>query len=195
MGFYDDEETAKQYIAMAEGYDGKLLISAMSKHVPDGACVLEIGMGPGADLDLLLERYQATGSDNSEFFIDRYRNAHPDSDLLILDAVTLLTDRKFDCVYSNKVLHHLNGDELSLSLERQHELLDDGGHVMHSFWKGEGMDEKHGLKFFYHTEDQLHSTFGSFFEIISLVAYTELDDDDSIYVLARKRSADDASSC
>jgi len=194
MGFYDDEETAKQYIAMAEGYDGRLLIAEMSDHIPEGASVLEIGMGPGADLDLLSERYQATGSDNSRFFVDRYRDAHPDSDLLVLDAITLKTDRKFDCIYSNKVLHHLNDSELCLSLQRQHRLLAEGGHVMHSFWKGDRMEEMHGLKFFYRTEMQLRSAFGKLFETIRLVTYTELEADDSVYVLARKRGADEVSS-
>lgn len=186
MSFYDEEETANKYIAMAEGSDGKLLIAAMSNHVPQGASVLEIGMGPGTDLDLMRGRYQVTGSDNSRFFVDRYRDTHPDADVLILDAVSLNTDRKFDCIYSNKVLHHLNEDDLRLSLERQHALLNEDGHVMHSFWKGDRMEEIHGLKFFYRTEAMLRTSFDALFSIIDLVAYAELEDEDSIYVLARK---------
>ena len=61
MGFYDEEKTAREYIAMAEGYDGSLLIAALSEYVPEGAGVLEIGMGPGKDLEILQSRYQATG--------------------------------------------------------------------------------------------------------------------------------------
>lgn len=193
MGFYDNEETANQYIAMAEGYDGKLLIAVMLGYVPNGAGVLEIGMGPGVDLDLLSEHYQATGSDNSEFFVDRYRDAHPGADLLVLDAVTLKTDRKFDCIYSNKVLHHLDDGELCESLQHQYGLLNEGGCVMHSFWQGDSVEELHGLNFFYRTELQLRSAFDSLFEVIKLVAYTELEDNDSLYVLARKRDGDCAS--
>ena len=186
MGFYDDDKTANQYIAMAAGSDGQELITALAGHVPVGASVLEIGMGPGVDLDILGQRYQATGSDNSAFFIDRYRSAHPDADLLLLDAVSLQTDRQFDCIYSNKVLHHLSEADLHLSLHRQYDLLGDGGHVMHTFWRGEGMKEMHGLKFFYRSEAQLRARFADRFDIIDLVTYAELDADDSIYVLARK---------
>lgn len=189
MGFYDDDETANQYIAMAEGFDGRELITALAAHVSAGARVLEIGMGPGVDLDLLRQRYQATGSDFSAFFIDRYRALHPDADLLRLDAVSLQTDRQFDCIYSNKVLHHLNEADLRLSLQRQVDLLGNGGHVLHTFWRGDGMKEMHGLKFFYRTEAQLRAHFADHFEIVDLVTYAELDADDSIYVLARKLPA------
>ena len=52
MGFYDDEKTALQYIAMAEGYDGRELVEVLELHLPAAASVLELGMGPGVDLDL-----------------------------------------------------------------------------------------------------------------------------------------------
>ena len=187
MGFYDEEKTAREYIAMAEGYDGSDLIAALSQHLPEGASVLEIGMGPGTDLDILRKTYRATGSDSSRFFIDLYRQKQPDADLMELDAVTLKTELKFDCIYSNKVLHHLDEDNLRHSLERQHYLLNDNGYMMHSFWKGSGQETMHGLDFFYRSEDQLRSSFDQDFNIVSLVSYAELEPDDSIYVLARKK--------
>ena len=119
MGFYDDEETALQYIAMADGFDGRELVEVLREHLRDGASVLEIGMGPGVDLQLLSEHFLATGSDNSQFFVDRFRKLHPDLDLLLLDAVKLDTERTFDCIYSNKVLHHLTSEQLAQSLGRQ----------------------------------------------------------------------------
>lgn len=186
MGFYDEEKTARDYIAMADGYDGTQLIAAMSEHVPQGASVLEIGMGPGKDLDILGRNYHVTGSDRSQFFVDLYRQAKPDADLLILDATTLDTDRKFDCIYSNKVLHHLSRDDLQRSLERQHQLLNIGGHVMHSFWKGDRVEEMQGLTFFYRTEVQIRSQLERLYDVISLVSYEELEPDDSIYVLAQR---------
>jgi ubiquinone/menaquinone biosynthesis C-methylase UbiE len=123
MGFYDDEKTANQYITMAEGYDGLELVEALRIHLPDGGSVLEIGMGPGVDLQMLKKHYQVTGSDNSQFFLDRYRKSDPDADLLCLDAVELDTDRIFDGIYSNKVLHHFTDDELTKSLQRQRAIL------------------------------------------------------------------------
>ena len=116
MGFYDDEENVEAYVQMAEGYDGRELVDVLKKHLPSGSSVLELGMGPGKDLALLAEAYDATGSDSSEVFLRRYRRDHPDADLLLLDAVTLATERRFDAIYSNKVLHHLSVDELRTSL-------------------------------------------------------------------------------
>lgn len=186
MGFYDEEKTAREYIAMAEGYDGRELIAAMSEYVTRGVSVLEIGMGPGTDLDILGRNYRVTGSDRSRFFVDNYRKTHPEADVLMLDAVTLDTTRTFDCIYSNKVLHHLSQDELQRSLKRQHLLLNQGGHVMHSFWKGDRVEKMHGLTFFYRTEAQLRSSFEGLYSLISVVAYEELEPDDSIYVLAQR---------
>lgn len=186
MGFYDEEKTARQYIAMADRYDGSELIARMCEHVPQGARVLEIGMGPGKDLDILGQNYRVTGSDSSRFFVDLYRQAHPDADLLILDAATLDTDRKFDCIYSNKVLHHLGPDDLQRSLERQHQMLNEGGYVFHSFWKGDRVEEMHGLKFFYRTQEQLRSSFEQFYGLISMATYEEMEPNDSIYVLAQR---------
>ncbi len=119
MGFYDDEDNVETYVKMAEGYDGRELVAALRQHLPPGATVLELGMGPGKDLALLAEAFTATGSDRSEIFLRRYRRDHPDADLLLLDAVTLETERCFDAIYSNKVLHHLSVDELRKSLHRQ----------------------------------------------------------------------------
>ena len=184
MGFYDDEKTALQYIAMAEGYDGRELIEILKLHLPQGSSVLEIGMGPGVDLEILKEHFQVTGSDNSQFFLDRYRNSDPDADLLFLDAVELDTKRKFDCIFSNKVLHHLMNDDLARSLDRQKAILSDTGLVMHSFWRGEGTEEHQGLRFVNQTEDSLRSVFGDVFNILDIVVYKEMEDDDSLYVLA-----------
>ena len=119
MGYYDDPKNAQQYIEMAEGYDGRELIEALSRHLPAGATVLELGMGPGKDLDILNETFLATGSDSAQPFLDRYRDLHPQADLLLLDAVTLDTDRSFDALYSNKVLYHLSRDQLRASLRNQ----------------------------------------------------------------------------
>jgi len=62
---------------------------------------LELGIGLGKDFNILKKSYAVTGSDNSQVFLDKYKQKHPDADLLFLDAVTIQTDRKFDCIYSN----------------------------------------------------------------------------------------------
>ena len=185
MGFYSDEKTALQYIEMAEGYDGRELVEALRAHLPPGSSVLEIGMGPGVDLKLLEEYYRVTGSDNSPFFLDRYLEENPGADLMHLDAVEMDTERTFDGIYSNKVLHHLTDEELLKSLHRQKAILSDHGVVLHSFWLGAGIDEHHGLRFVYQSEDSLRSLFGKMFSVLDIVVYKEMEDDDSAFVLAR----------
>ncbi len=186
MSYYDEQKTVREYISMAEGYDGKLLIAALSSHLDEGAQVLELGMGPGKDLDLLSERYRVTGSDRSQTFIDLYLEKNPKADVLRLDAVTLEMDRSFDCIYSNKVMQHLSDSELRKSIERQSQLLNEGGFVLHSFWKGSGVEENHRLKCFNRLERDIESVFAGSFKILELKTYKEFDPDDSIYVIAKR---------
>jgi len=78
MGFYDSEENVNKYIEMARGFDGRELIDILSKYVPAGSSVLELGTGPGVDLEILSNSYDVTGSDNSTLFLDRLHKSHPD---------------------------------------------------------------------------------------------------------------------
>jgi len=55
---------------------------------------------------------------------------------------------------------------------------------MHSFWRGAGIEEHHGLKFVYQSEDSIRSIVSDLFTVIDIVVYKEMDDDDSLYVLA-----------
>ncbi|MHA1186278.1 MAG: methyltransferase domain-containing protein, partial [Candidatus Heimdallarchaeota archaeon] len=105
--------------------------------LPQKSKVLEIGMGPGKDFEILSEDFITTGSDKSEEFFNRYIKKNRNSDVLLLDAVTLETNRFFDCIYTNKVLHLLTKDDLDKSLKRQSEILLDNGLVFHTFWEGE----------------------------------------------------------
>ena len=187
MEFFRNEGNVRDYIKMAEGYDGKELIEVLKSHLDTGSTVLELGMGPGKDLDILREEFTVTGSDLSEVFIEMYRGEHPDADLLLLDARTLETDRTFDCIYSNKVLMHLSREDLDTSLERQKELLNKGGLLFHSFWKGDKVEEHMGLLFVYYTETQLREGFSADYDLVAMETYTEMEEDDSIYVLAKVR--------
>jgi SAM-dependent methyltransferase len=188
VSFYDTEEGVAEYVEMAFGHDGRELIAVLEEHLPAGARVLELGMGPGKDLDLLARRYAATGSDRSTLFLERYRAAHPDADLLRLDAVTLETERRFDAIFSNKVLHHLDEDELACSIARQASILRPAGLVMHSFWYGDRDEELAGMPFHYRDEACLSKAFEPTFELARLKRYPELDDGDSVYVLAKLRT-------
>ena len=50
---------------------------------------------------------------------DIYKKKNKNAYLLLLDAITLKTKRKFDCIYSNKVLIHLTKQELTNSLKKK----------------------------------------------------------------------------
>ncbi len=95
MGYFDSKENVEQYVEMVAGYDGKRLIERLREHLAEKSSVLELGMGPGVDLDILNDTFTATGSDLSKLFLDRYREQKNDADLLLLDAVTIQTDRTF----------------------------------------------------------------------------------------------------
>jgi trans-aconitate methyltransferase len=186
MAYFDDRKNVEAYIKMAEGYDGRDLIAVLKKHLPARSTVLELGMGPGVDLDLLAQNYTVTGSDTSTVFLDLYREKHPAADLLQLDTVTIETERTFDCIYSNKVLHHLPRKDIPLSFARQRERLVPGGLLFHSFWYGDKEEEHHGLRFVYYTEETLLKAIGPGFEVLETARYQEIDDGDSFYVLLRK---------
>jgi SAM-dependent methyltransferase len=190
--FFDDPKNVESYVDMAAGYDGRELIALLRRHVPAGATVLELGMGPGVDLDILAETYTVTGSDFSQVFLDRYRETHPEADLLRLDAVTmdLPQGRHFDAIYSNKVLHHLTRDDLALSLAAQISALSPGGHMLHSFWAGAGEELHHGMRFTYWTAESLREVVAQI-EGLSWVedaVYEEMEAGDSLYVLLRAAS-------
>ena len=187
MGFYDDKKNVEDYIKMAKGYDGKVLIDVLKIYLPEKSTVLELGMGPGVDLDMLRETYTVTGSDVSQVFIDRYREQNPDADLMQLDATDLAAERTFDAIYSNKVLHHLTRKELAESFRKQHALLNDNGLLMHSFWVGDTDEEMHGLHFAYYTEQELMEIAGAHYTLLAIERYTEMHEHDSLYLLARKK--------
>ncbi len=186
MGFYDTKEGVQQYVEMAEGSGGAELVEVLTRHLPEGSTVLELGMGPGKDLDLLSRSYRVTGSDSSAAFVDLYRKKKGQADLLVLDARTMETERKFDCIYSNKVLHHLTKNELKTSLQKQREVLNNEGLLMHSFWHGTKEEEHHDLLFVHYTEQELEELAADGYEVLDMKRYEEMAQDDSIYLLVRR---------
>ena len=187
MGYFDEEKNAQEYIKMAEGYNGRELIDILKKHLKKGAAVLELGMGPGKDLDMLAEEYEVTGSDLSQVFIELYRKEHPGSDLMVLDAVKMDTHRRFDCIYSNKVLHHLTKEDLKRSFKNQYYVLNDGGLLFHSFWRGDHEEMMQGLRFVYYDPVKLLADIMEDYTLVEMSSYTEMEDNDSFYIILRKK--------
>lgn len=186
MDFYDNKENVETYVQMADGYDGQLLIDLLRKHLSDNASVLELGMGPGTDLCLLDQYFNATGSDRSMVFLERFHKQYPTADIIQLDAIIMETGRKFDAIYSNKVLHHLTRQQLQTSFQLQATILNTNGILCNSFWRGDNEEFYHGLRFVYYTQDSIKDLIGDNYEIIDLQFYAELEKDDSFCLILRK---------
>lgn len=185
--YYKTKESTEEYIRLARDVSGKQLIEKLKKSLTPNSVLLEIGSGPGTDWKILNELYNVIGSDNSVDFLKHLIKEIPNGQFLELDAITLKTDKKFDGIYSNKVMHHLTDKELMDSVKRQYELLNSNGIICHSFWKGEGSEIFKGLFVNYHNESELEKVFKNYFEIISIEFYNEFEEDDSILLIGKKK--------
>ena len=185
MNFYNNPENVKQYIQMCEGYDGSNIYQALSSHLPKASTLLELGSGGGVDIEYLKSDYSATGSDLSDEFLKICKVKHPELPFLKIDALKLNIDIIFDCIYSNKVLHHLTEVELRASLKQQTKVLTPKGIIAHSFWLGEENQTMHGLLFTYYKERRLLDMISESFDILTTLKYKEFEEDDSIFIIAR----------
>jgi len=186
MEYFDDIKNVNDYIKMAEGYDGKEIIKILQKYLKPGSTVLELGMGPGIDMAILEEKYKVTGSDLSKVFIDLYLSKKPGADIIQLNAVDMNTDRKFDCIYSNKVLHSVDRNQLQSSFKNQTNVLNSDGLMCHTFWFGDKVILIKGMTFFYYTEETILKYLPSNLEVIHTEVYQELDENDSLLLILKK---------
>ena len=185
--YYENEANVESYSKFTPSHDGGLLVDALAAWLPEGATVLELGIGPGKDYQLLSQRFNVTGSDFSTAFLQRYHALDPAAELLQLDARTLATDLRFDAIFSNKVLIHFSADELRQSFARQHDVLNEGGIMLHSFWYGEGQKEFGELTLVYHNEKDLTAMLEDSFDILALEKHAKMAEGDSLYVVARAK--------
>jgi len=186
MEYFENEKNARDYIKMCEGYDGKELIELLRQHLPDQSTLLELGIGPGTDFEILKKHYRMTGSDFSSTFLKLYQEKDPEANLIQLDAVTLETEQLFDGIYSNKVLHHLSREDLKTSLANQYYRLNENGILLHSFWHGDKEETHQGMRFIYYTEEQLSKLFQPQFTILHMERYSEMDEQDSVVLIAKR---------
>ncbi|MBN2715232.1 MAG: methyltransferase domain-containing protein [Deltaproteobacteria bacterium] len=186
MAFFDNPDNVKKYVDMSEGFDGKKLISELKDYLWKDATLLELGMGPGKDLIMLSEFCKVTGSDSSNVFVENFREKYPKIPAVFLDAVSIEIDMTFDCIYSNKVLHHLSREELSRSFCRQHSVLNNDGILMHSFWYGDKEEFIEDLRFVYYEEKSILKMVEDKFDVLKSAKYTEFEKDDSFLVILKK---------
>lgn len=186
-GYYHTKESVAEYVHLAKDVNGKELIEQLEEILPKGSSLLELGSGPGTDFKILKETFKVTGSDYSVEFINHLKSVHPNDEFLHLNAATLETEQRFDAIYSNKVLHHLSNQDLEISIKRQHQILNVGGIVCHSFWKGEGNEVFKGLYVNYHSEAAIEKAFEPYFETVSISLYNEFEEGDSVLFIGRKK--------
>lgn len=186
--YYSDKDSVQEYIQMAKDVNGADLIEVMKPFLKGNSSLLELGSGPGSDYEILKKEYNVTGSDFSSEFINHLTQRFPEDTFLELDAITLNTELHFDAIYSNKVLQHLQDDELSASVIRQAAILNYNGIISHSFWKGEGQEKFKGMLVNYQTEESLKEIFSKCFDFLHIGTYKEFEDGDSLLLIARKKN-------
>jgi cyclopropane fatty-acyl-phospholipid synthase-like methyltransferase len=185
--YYKTKESVEEYIKLAKDVNGGELIRKLKEFMPPNVLLLEIGSGPGTDFQILKKDYRVVGSDYSAEFLNRLISNNTDDEFLNLDAITLNTEKKFDGIYSNKVLQHLSNEELKKSIRRQVDILNPNGIVCHSFWKGKGDEVFKGLLVNYQTDESLRILFEDYFELLTLEEYNEFEDGDSLLLIGKKK--------
>ncbi|MGL1892747.1 MAG: class I SAM-dependent methyltransferase [Spirochaetaceae bacterium] len=186
MDTYNTPKGVDQYIKMCQGYDNSSFKSSIIKNLGRGSNILELGMGPGNDYIWLSENYNVTGTDYSEEFIKRAKIRFPQGDFLEIDAITIKCQKKFSAIYSCKVLHHFELDQLKKSLIRQHEVLKPDGLIIHSFWIGDKTEDFDDMHCVYFPTQKLIDLISKNYEVIEYSEYEELEPNDSLFVIAKK---------
>lgn len=184
--YYNNEDHVKEYIALTNDIDNKWLLSQLYDTSAKNSRLLELGSGPGNDLAELKAYFKVVGSDHSELFLTHLKQRFPTIELLNLDAETLITDQKFDLIYSNKVLHHLSPEKLVKSLIKQLSLLNKGGKIAHTFWHGTGSETYNDMPVHLYCSTALKCLLHPYYQIIKMEVYQEFEPNDSLLMIAQK---------
>lgn len=179
MESYTSKEGARDYIKARADLEASLLVEVLNSILPHDSKLLELGIGPGKELRMLSQSFDVTGSDNSAEFLKAFAISNPNFRLLNLDAETIETNLKFDCIFSNKVLHHLSPDALQNSLARQTRVLNPGGILFHSFWLGNKIASDGGLHFCKYQARDLLEQLSKLGEIKLSFVYSDMNPADS----------------
>ncbi len=190
VSFYMNEDNVEAYKEALKGYDGSWLIKKLTEQLDSGKDILELGMGTGLDYELMTESYNVLGTDNSPVFIEQYKSKNPSSNVIVLDARNICLNSKFDCIYSNKVLHHLSKKDFIKSLSEQYDALKDDGIIFMTLWHGEYNVElifDDTFRITYYEVKDIENIVLSKFSIVNIELYTEIDDNDSMLVVLKKK--------
>ena len=180
--------TTKIYSFMLLFYKNTFVVDYFMKKIDKSKEILEIGSGTGKDFKTLSKEYKITGSDYSEAFLKSLKKKYRKHQFLKINALTMETGKKYDVIYSNKVLQHLTPDQLEKSLLAQYEILKKGGVLFHALWKGNLEDGKFdGIPDVLYEREDIEKIKGHFV-IEEYIEYTEMKDNDSFIIILRKWS-------
>ncbi len=189
MSYFQDRKNVDIYNKMMVGYDNSFIINEVKAVLPIGATLLELGIGTGIDLISLSKFYQVIGSDNSHHFINDFKKKC-NLDIIMLDAVTVEINKKFDCIYSNKVLQHLTKEDFIKSLINQSKHLNGNGLIFATLWVGDYKEEFEmdgQLRFVYYNENILRQIIPKELTIRKFIYYSEFEEKDSLLLVLQSK--------
>ncbi len=187
MDYFSKRENVDLYSSMMDGYDNGFIMNSVEKVLQKNATLLELGMGTGVDLISLSENYQVVGSDNSPLFVSDFK-LKSKLDVCVLDAVSVDIDKKFDCIFSNKVLQHLSKEDFVTSLKNQIKHLNENGILFFTLWHGKYREEFEmdgQLRFVYYDKATIENLLPTEVKIEDVIYYKEFEENDSMIVILR----------
>ena len=90
--------------------------------------IIDIGCGPGNSTQVLVNRWpkaKITGLDSSTAMIKKARHDYPNQEWIVADALTYVSEIKFDIVFSNAVIQWIPNHQALL--KRFHDMLSESG--------------------------------------------------------------------
>ncbi|MGL4450920.1 MAG: class I SAM-dependent methyltransferase [Sarcina sp.] len=183
MNCFDSREKVEKFLKRHKSYDGRIALILRS-YMKKGASVLNIGLNDGKDFEVLKQTYDVVAIDSSQFFIDIYKENNSGAEVYKVDDVKLDIDRKFDCIFSNKLINHLTLEELKESLKKQAQLLEKDGKVFHFFAEGTGELLLGGVTLNMFDENTIRTVIPSDFEVVKFSKY--LLDNRFSYIVLKK---------
>ncbi len=185
MSYFEKRENVDLYKELMNGYDNNYVLNELYKVLDDNSSLLELGMGTGLDLLALSKKYKVVGSDSSAIFVEDFKNENS-LEVCVLNAVSVDIDKKFDCIYSNKVLQHLAKEDFITSLKNQAEHLNKNGILFFTLWNGEHRQEFEfdgELRFVYYNKETLLNIIPEQLTINSVIYYKEFEENDSMIII------------
>lgn len=179
-----DKEMVANYCKMMEDYNNDYILNIFCEKIPKEVSVLELGFGTGKDYLYLKDFYNITASDYSQEFINVFNQNYNDK-ILTIDAITIEVEKKFDCIYSSKVLNSLDEEQIIESFKRQYQVLNEGGYIFHTLWYGDKEEDDSFIN-----KQTLIKLLELDYEFVEFNYYKEADfiesEYDSVIIIGRK---------